>query len=198
MEVTKRWADRVTAKIVQGERPNLEPIGQDMPYFRFITPVKFTSDFTDLNGVKSATATKLRFNSEEKKYEEFSDGTDHSITVYWFLGGDVPFSSGDMAYVIKRRFWEVIGGGGGGIESLAKFGQTLQTFNAGTIGDVRINHLMIGGYETVKALLPPNYSQVAIANNTPCIVVPTSYTSGGVTANWMIISILYSSDTTTP
>ena len=111
MEISKRWGDRVTAKIAQGERSNNEPMGQDMPYFRFITPVKLTSDFTETNGIHSATAVKLRFNSDEKKYEEFGGTADQTITVYWFVSGDAPFSTGDIVYAIKRRFWEIIGGG---------------------------------------------------------------------------------------
>ena len=113
---------------------------------------------------------------------------------------------GPISFLIKptstgKQWCDLVFGiasGGGGSPSLARFATTLQVFSPGTIGDVRIYFGMslMNDYITAKAVLPVNYYQVAVANQTSCIVVPTNYSNSSVTADWLIINALYSSGET--
>jgi hypothetical protein len=157
--------------------------------------VELTSGWTETDGVYTAKAKRVSYTGGT--YNDLLDG---EFDIYYPLqkasDGEPSLSEGDRCTVIRRGRWEVSGSGGG--TTYARYGVTVGTFNAGTIADVRVYDGWNTNYRTVKAMIPPNYYQVAVAANTPCVIMPTNYTSGGITADWMIVSILYSSETTTP
>jgi hypothetical protein len=148
--------------------------------------VELTSGWTQTDGVYTAKAKRVSYTGGT--YNDLLDG---EFDIYYPLqkasDGEPDLSEGDRCTVIRRGRWEVSGsGGGGGEATYARYGTTVGTFNAGTTGEVNTPQGI------VRAFIPPNYYQVAVAANTPCIIMPASANT------WVIVSILYSSDTPTP
>jgi len=165
----------------------------------YTATVELTSDWTESNGVWTAKARRVSWS--EGKYDKL---TGKEFTIHYPLqsagDGKPDLSTGNRCNVVHRGRWEVIGGGGGGGQSIpCRFGMTLEAFNAGTVGNVRLyNNFAMTSYTTVKAFVPPNFYQVAVAANTPCELLPSEYIVGSETIKWMIGPILYSSPEPTP
>ena len=160
-------------------------------------PFEITGDWEKRNdeSVYSCLAKQIFFDG--LTYTKDVDGFEFILYSPKHLEEKPDYSVGEIVNAVLRGVnWEIIGGGGGGgAPSYARYGVTQQTFSAGAIGNINV-YLSIGTATPGKALLAPNYAQVAIAPNTPCIVMPTDYTNGGVKADWLILNALYSSGET--
>ena len=194
-EVPRDWFERVSRMLLQFESMGVSGYDSMPSVSGMIMPVKLTTGWTrETGGMYKANATRLVAGNDAVKYED--NVTDYGeFEVFHPTDGrgesEPSTAQGDLVFVVYRGRWEIIGGGGGGPQLLAKYGVTQQAFINGTAGNVLVYNSN-GTSTTSKAFVPSNYYGVLIDSNTPCILLPSEYVIGGITTSWMIVNALYS------